>query len=141
MHKVNMGEFINSDIIFVGAKPTISKLRTYMEERLANNDIISVNSIGTTRLCVGTETRSEAPEAWIKSVKDKFKLKAAFMLGFDHDSYEVAYYKEIDGKNMDCEQMFRGISDDDDNVYLEQEHIVDSIEEKFLAYIREYLKN
>lgn len=132
-----MGNYINSHIVLIGKKENIESA---ISKSVDIDDISLFYQNGSIKYDIFLETRSEAPEDWVRKIKHEYNLDAAFILGVDFDDYEVAYYKEIDGTNVDCEQMYNGVDRDDDESYLELDRLDTLLEENFSKYINDYFK-
>ena len=142
---IAMGSYVNSHIVLIGSADAIHNA---MDDVIAtkaqfNNVTYSNND---TRIDICVETISEAPELFVKKLKNDNKLDAAFVKAVDYDSYEIAYFKEIDDDELhEYEEEFGEINyefgEDEDALFEANDKMDDKVSADFEKYIKDYLKN
>ena len=89
-----MGSYVNSHIVLIGSADAIhNAMGDVIAAKAQFNNVTYSNNDTRIDLCV--ETISEAPELFVKKLKDDNKLDAAFVKAVDYDSYEIAYFKDV----------------------------------------------
>lgn len=139
-----MNSYVNSHIVLIGSADAIhNAMVDVIKSDIQFNSIIYSNN--DTRIDFRVETISEAPELFVKKLKDNNRLYAAFIKAVDYDGYEIAYFKEIDDDEPhEYEDAFREIDyefgDDDDALFDANDKMDDKVSADFEKYIKDYLE-
>ena len=139
-----MGSYVNSHIVLIGSADAIhNAMDAVIEAETQFNSVTYSNNDTRIDLCV--ETISEAPELFVKKLKDDNKLDAAFIKAIDYDGYEIAYFKEIDDDEPhEYEEEFGEINyefgEDEDALFDANDKMDDKVSADFEKYIKDYLE-
>ena len=142
---IAMGSYVNSHIVLIGSADAIhNAMGDVIAAKVQFNNVTYSNNDTRIDLCV--ETISEAPELFVKKLKNDNKLDAAFVKAIDYDGYEIAYFKEIDDDELhEYEEEFGEINyefgDDEDALFDANDKMDDKVSADFEKYIKDYLKN
>ena len=132
-----MGSYVNSHIVLIGSADAIhNAMDDVIESEKQFSSVTYSNNDMRIDLCV--ETISEAPELFVKKLKDDNKLDAAFIKAIDYDGYEIAYFKEIDDDELhEYEEEF---GDYEDALFDANDKMDDKVSADFEKYIKDYLE-
>ena len=142
---IAMGSYVNSHIVLIGSADAIhNAMGDVIAAKVQFNNVTYSNN--DTRIDICVETISEAPELFVKKLKNDNKLDAAFVKAVDYDSYEIVYFKEIDDDELhEYEEEFGEINyefgDDEDALFDANDKMDDKVYADFEKYIKDYLKN
>ena len=142
---IAMGSYVNSHIVLIGSADAIhNAMGDVIAAKVQFNNVTYSNN--DTRIDICVETISEAPELFVKKLKNDNKLDAAFVKAIDYDGYEIAYFKEIDDDELhEYEEEFGEINyefgDDEDALFDANDKMDDKVSADFEKYIKDYLKN
>ena len=142
---IAMGSYVNSHIVLIGSADAIhNAMGDVIAAKVQFNNVTYSNNDTRIDLCV--ETISEAPELFVKKLKNDNKLDAAFVKAIDYDGYEIAYFKEIDDDELhEYEEEFGEINyefgEDEDALFDANDKMDDKVSADFEKYIKDYLKN
>ena len=139
-----MGSYVNSHIVLIGSADAIhNAMDDVIESEKQFSSVTYSNNDTRIDLCV--ETISEAPELFVKKLKDDNKLDAAFIKAIDYDGYEIAYFKEIDDDELhEYEEDFGEINyefgDYEDALFDANDKMDDKVSADFEKYIKDYIE-
>ena len=142
---IAMGSYVNSHIVLIGSADAIhNAMGDVIAAKVQFNNVTYSNN--DTRIDICVETISEAPELFVKKLKNDNKLDAAFVKAIDYDGYEIAYFKEIDDDELhEYEEEFGEINyefgEDEDALFDANDKMDDKVSADFEKYIKDYLKN
>ena len=142
---IAMGSYVNSHIVLIGSADAIhNAMGDVIAAKAQFNNVTYSNN--DTRIDICVETISEAPELFVKKLKNDNKLDAAFFKAIDYDGYEIAYFKEIDDDELhEYEEEFGEINyefgEDEDALFDANDKMDDKVSADFEKYIKDYLKN
>ena len=141
---IAMGSYVNSHIVLIGSADAIhNAMDDVIAAKAQFNNVTYSNNDTRIDLCV--DTISEAPELFVKKLKNDNKLDAAFVKAVDYDGYEIAYFKEIDDDELhEYEEEFGEINyefgEDEDSLFEANDKMDDKVSADFEKYIKDYLK-
>ena len=141
---IAMSSYVNSHIVLIGSADAIhNAMGDVIAAKAQFNNVTYSNN--DTRIDICVETISEAPELFVKKLKDDNKLDAAFIKAIDYDGYEIAYFKEIDDDELhEYEEEFGEINyefgEDEDALFDANDKMDDKVSADFEKYIKDYLK-